>query len=280
MNPMRTLMNRLPPRLRGLIAQFNETDVLSLGAQLSYYLILAFFPFLIFLISLIGYFHLSSDTLMDILTRLLPNATGSSVRDVVGEVTANQSGALLSVGLLGSIWSASGAVNAMIKGLNKAYGEQEQRALWKMRGISLLATLVLAAIIIMVMALLVFGQTIQEELFTRLGVPDHWSRVWSVLQVVAPVVVLFCVFLLLYRMLPDRRLTWPEVMPGSIFASVGWIASSLLFSFYVNNFGNYSRTYGSLGGVIVLLIWLYLSSIILLVGGIVNADMANNKRQA
>ncbi|MBB6633872.1 YihY/virulence factor BrkB family protein [Cohnella thailandensis] len=276
---MNALMNRLPPRVRSLIAKFRETDVVSLGAQLSYYLILAFFPFLIFLISLIGHFRLSSDTLMDILVRLLPNATGSSIRDVVNEVTANQSGALLSFGLLGSIWSASGAVNAMIKGLNKAYGEQEHRAVWRVRGISLLATLVLAAIIIVSMALLVFGETIQQELLTRLGAPEHWSRIWSVLQIVVPVVVLFCVFLLLYRMTPDRRLTWSEVIPGSVFAAIGWIASSLLFSFYVNNFGNYSKTYGSLGGVIVLLIWLYLSSIILLVGGILNAEFANNKQQ-
>ncbi|RUS47605.1 YihY/virulence factor BrkB family protein [Cohnella sp. AR92] len=276
---MKSLLNRLPRRIRSLIEKFRETDVISLGAQLSYYLILSFFPFLIFLFSLIGYFRLSAESLMDILVRLLPSATGSSVRDVVQEVTANQSGALLSFGLVGTIWTASGAINAMIKGLNKAYGEKETRPLWKVRGISMLSTLVLAAIILVSMALLVFGKTIENDLLTRLNAPESWSRVWSILQVCVPVVVLFCVFLLLYRMAPDRRLSWSEVMPGSVFASVGWIVSSLLFSFYVNNFGSFSRTYGSLGGVIVLLIWLYISSIIMLTGGILNAEYANHKRQ-
>lgn len=265
--------------LRNLIARFREDDVPSLGAQLSYYLILSFFPFLIFVLSLLGYARLSQDDLMDMLLKLLPSDTGESVRGIVEEVTSNRSGTLLSFGLLGSIWTASGGVNAMIKGLNKAYDEEENRPFWKVRGLALASTLVLAAVILVSMVLLVFGKTIEEHAFEKLGVPDNWWKTWNVVQFTVPVLALFLVFLLLYRMTPNRRLTWREVMPGSVFASAGWIVSSLLFSFYVNNFGHYSKTYGSVGGIIVLLIWLYITSIIVLLGGELNAALVEKRER-
>lgn len=263
--------------VRTLIMRLSKDDLPSLSAQLSYYLLLAFFPFLIFLFSLMGFANLSEEALINNIVLLLPRDAGESVRTIVREVTANRSGALLSFGLIGSLWTASGGVNALIKGLNKAYEESETRRFWILRIISIAAMFVLALVILISMGLLVFGQTIERKVFPIIGIPDRWSSTWDLLQWIVPLFALFFVFLLLYRIAPNRRLRWRAVLPGSVFATVGWIACSLLFAFYVNNFGNYSRTYGSLGGIIILLIWLYLSSMIVLIGGEINAFLARRK---
>lgn len=262
------------PLVRDLIARLRKHDLPSLSAQLSYYLLLAFFPFLIFLISVIGFLKLSEEALMNNILLLLPRDAGQSILSIVREVTANRSGTLLSFGLVGSVWTASGGINALIKGLNQAYDQPESRRIWLVRLISMAATLVLALVILVSMSLLVFGQAIERHGFPLLGIPESWGRWWNLLQVIVPVLALYSVFLLLYRMTPNRRLAWREAMPGSIFASVGWIVCSLLFAFYVNNFGHFTRTYGSLGGIIILLLWLYLSSMIVLIGGELNAALA------
>jgi membrane protein len=179
--------------------------------------------------------------------------------------------------MIATIWAASNGINAMIKGLNKAYDEEENRPFWKVRGISLLATLFLAVVILMSVFLLIFGKSIGEYLFKWMNYPDGFELIWGILKYAIPLIALMAVFTLLYWITPNRRLTFKEVLPGAIFTTLGWIISSLLFSFYVNQFGNYTKTYGSLGGVIVLLIWLYLSSIIIIFGGEINATLAFSK---
>jgi membrane protein len=260
-----------------LISRFREDDVPSLGAQLTYYLILAFFPFLIFLVSIIGLANISSEDMIREFTRVLPSDSGTTVRSIISEITLSSNGTLLSFGMLATIWAASNGVNAIIKGLNKAYDEVENRSFWKVRGLSVLATFVLALVIIISMLMLVFGKGIGEYLFQWMNYPDGFLFIWSIVKLAIPIVALFVVFMLLYRVTPNRKLTWRGVVPGSIFTTIGWIVSSLLFSFYVNEFGNYTKTYGSLGGIIVLLIWLYLSSIIIILGGEINATLAFGK---
>jgi membrane protein len=179
--------------------------------------------------------------------------------------------------MLATVWAASNGVNAIIKGLNKAYDEEETRPFWKVRGFSVIATLILAVVILVSMLMLVFGRIIGEYLFKWLDYPNAFPWIWSVIKLAIPLVALFGVFLLLYRVLPNRRLSWKDAVPGSLFTTLGWIVSSLLFSVYVNQFGNYAKTYGSLGGIIVLLIWLYWSSIIVLLGGEINATIAFSK---
>ncbi|MBB6729459.1 YihY/virulence factor BrkB family protein [Cohnella zeiphila] len=263
--------------IRSLITRSREDDLPSLAAQLSYHLILAFFPFLIFVFSLIGFFRLSVEDTMNELIRLLPKDVGLLIANNVSEATSDRNGTLLSVGLIGSVWTASGGINALIKGLNKAYGEPETRRYWVVRLVTVAATLALAGVIVLTMGLLVFGQAIEQHGFAYLGVPERWWKTWNVLQITVPVLAMFCVFLLFYRMMPNRRLTWSEAMPGSAFASVGWIAASVLFSFYVNNFGHYAKTYGSLGAIIALLVWLYMSSLTVLLGGELNAALASKR---
>jgi membrane protein len=263
--------------LKCLYIRFREDDVQALGAQLTYYLILSFFPFLIFMVSLLSFIELSGDSVIGELIRLLPSDASDTISGILKEVMNNSSGTLLSFGMIATIWSASNGINAIIKGLNKAYDIEEQRPFWKVRGISLVSTIFLVIVIIIVMVMLIFGKAIGQYLFEWLNYPDGFEWTWGVLKYVLPIAAMIGAFTLLYWIVPSRRLGFKEVLPGAVFATFGWIVTSLLFQFYMNSFGNYSKTYGSLGGMIILLIWLYISSIIIMLGGEINATLASAK---
>ncbi|SDT29031.1 membrane protein [Paenibacillaceae bacterium GAS479] len=258
---------------KNMFSRFQDDEVPALGAQLTYYLLLSFFPFLIFLVSLLGYLNLNGDELINEFILMLPEDGGNTVRTILSEVSVGSSGTLLSIGMIGTIWAASNGINAVIKGINKAYDEEENRPFWKVRGISLLATIVLAIVIILVVVLLIFGRVIGEYMFQKLDYPAGFEPIWTVVSFLLPLAAMILVFTLLYWITPNRKLNFRDVLPGACFATIGWIVTSILFSFYVSQFGNYTKTYGSLGGVIVLLVWLYLSSIIIVLGGEINAAL-------
>lgn len=264
--------------LDDLYCRYEDDEVTALGAQMTYYFILAFFPFLIFLMAMVGYTPLTSEEVLVNIADFVPETSALVIADILREITLQRSDALVPIGMIATFWAASNGITAMIKGLNKAYDEAETRAWWKIRGIALLFTLAVAVVILVSFTLLVFGHLLGERMFALLkwNNPERYEAVWRIVKYAIPGSVMVIVFMFLYRYVPNRRQTFRGVLPGSVFASFGWIATSLVFSFYVNNFNNYSRTYGSIGGIIVLLIWLYLSSILLLVGGEINATLTFN----
>lgn len=160
-----------------------------------------------------------------------------------------------------------------MKALNKAYDKEETRPYWKVKGISVLFTIVLALMILISFVLLIFGRMIGEALYKWTRLPGNFDMIWGIVQYVIPLCTLAFAFALLYLFTPNQRLKFKEVIPGAAFATIGWIVTSMLFSVYVNHFGSYTKTYGSIGGIIVLLTWLYLSSIVLVLGGEINATL-------
>ncbi|MDO3408569.1 YihY/virulence factor BrkB family protein [Saccharibacillus sp. CPCC 101409] len=259
-----------------LFVRIRDDEVTGIGAQLAYYLLLSFFPFLIFLVTLVGYVDLSITEMLRLARQVVPGAAMDMVEGILSEVTKGSS-ALLSIGMIATLWTASRGINAVIKGLNKAYDVEENRKFWQIRLVSLLSTLVLGIVLLVSVILLVFGTWIGDQIDRLLHYPPGFQSVWGPLQYSIPLVVLIAVFTALYWIAPNRQVRIREALPGAIFATVGWLVTSLLFSFYVNNFGNFTKTYGSLGGVIILLTWLYLSSIIIIVGGEVNATLKAGK---
>jgi len=264
--------------LKAFYEQFKDDEVPALGAQITYYLILAFFPFLIFVITLISYTPLASNELLSYLARLLPTDTYTLVLEILAEVSASRSGTLLSIGVLATLWAASNAVMSLIRGLNKAYDQRESRAVWKLRAISLIFMVGLIIAILFSLGLLIFGKMLGSFLFNLLGHNELFATVWNLVRYLIPLAILMLVFAFLYVYSPNQRVRFREVWLGSLLATLGWIIISTAFSYYVNNFGTYSKTYGSLGGIIVLLIWLYWSSIIILIGGEVNAARRNENK--
>jgi membrane protein len=259
--------------LQDLYGRFEDDDVPAMGAQLTYYLILSFFPFLIFVFAVLSYSEITVIDAMSNISRLLPQLSDDTMVDIFSELQKSRSGSILSIGLLATLWSASNGVNAVIKALNKAYDEEENRPFWKIRGISLIFTVALAVMLFLSLILLIFGELIGGNFYKFTQLPGNFEVLWGIAQYAIPLFTMVAAFSLIYKFTPNLRLRFREVLPGAIFATMGWVVTSILFSFYVNNFGNYTKTYGSIGGIIVLLTWLYLSSILIVLGGEINATL-------
>ena len=250
---------------------------------MAYNFLLSFFPFLIFLMTLIGYSGLKSEQvlmlLQDALKDTLPHNTYDLVNNIVAEVVNYKRGSLLSLSILITIWVASSGIGALIKGLNKAYDEAETRNYFKIQIISILCTISLAFIIIITLFLLVFGQLIGAVLASELGLTEVFTFLWDIVRYGIVFFSMIFAFSAIYRYIPCRKLTWSNAAPGACFATAGWIIVSIGFAYYVNNFGSYSKLYGSIGAVIVLLIWLFLESVIMIVGGEINATLVFDRER-
>lgn len=260
--------------LKKLISNVIDDDITALAAQLTYYLLLSFFPFLLLLLSILGYSDLKSTDVLVYLSKVVPKGTFDLINNTVISVFDKTSGNLVSLSIIGVLWTGSSGFRAIIKGLNKAYDEKETRPYWKTLIISILFMLGLVLVIIGAVALVVFGQMIGGIIVTRFNVSSKFILNWDIIRYVVTLVGMVFIFASLYHFTPCRRLTWREVMPGATFSTLGWLLSSLGFAYYVNNFNNYSSVYGGIGGVIVLMLWLYITSIIILLGGELNAMLA------
>ena len=259
------------------IVKVKKDDVFALGAQLAYYLILSFFPFLIFLITLIGFSNLNSMEVIEGLRTLLPSNVFELTSSTIVEVVENQHAGLLGVSIILSLWAASSAFRAVIKGINKAYNVRENRSFIKIAIIAMISIVALTFIIIITLAMLVFGNLIGDLLKTYLPFDFIINKLWDMLRYAVVITSMIFIFAIIYRYAPATRISWRQVFPGAIVTTIGWIISSLGFSYYVNNFNNYSRLYGGLGAVFVLMTWLYITSIIFILGGEINSVLVIRK---
>jgi membrane protein len=261
-------------QLKELGARVIDDDITALAAQVAYYLILSFFPFLLLLLSILGYSDLKSNDVLVYLSQIMPKSTFDLIYTTVIDVFDKSSGNLLSLSILGLLWTGSSGFRAIIKGLNKAYDEKETRAYWRTLLISILFMVGLALVIVAAVALVVFGQMIGGLLVVKFNVSSKFILNFDIVRYLVTLFGMAFIFAALYHFTPCRRLTWKEVIPGAIFSTLGWLFSSLGFAYYVNNFNNYSSVYGGIGAVIVLMLWLYITSIIILLGGEINALLA------
>ncbi|QGU95863.1 YihY family inner membrane protein [Clostridium bovifaecis] len=254
-----------------LIHKLIKDDIFALGSQLAYSLLLSFFPFLIFLFTIAGYSSVKSQDVLISLKTLLPSNAYSLIYATVIEIFDFKKGNLLSFSFIVTIWVASNGFNAVIKALNKAYDEEECRPFWKLQFIAILCTFALTFLIILSLFILVLGNIIGYKLGSWLSLPPNFHFVWDFLRYLLTLILMTFIFALLYKLTPCRRLELWEVLPGAVFTTIGWVLASMGFTFYVDNFANYSRLYGSIGAVIVLMIWLFLTSVIILIGGEINS---------
>lgn len=262
-----------------LVARIQRDEIPSLSAELAYYFLLSMFPFLIFLITLIGFLPLQVPDLLQMIDEFAPEQTMSIIESNLTTVVGQQNGELLSIGLIATVWSASNGINAIVRAFNRAYQVEENRPFIVARGMAILLTFAMIFIIIVALLLPVFGQMIGVYLFSTFGLSDTFLAIWAASRWIISSLILFIVFMALYYFAPNKRLLARNVAKGAAFATIGWMGASLAFSYYVNNFSNYTATYGSLGGIIVLLIWLYLSGMIIVIGGEVNAMFYERRKR-
>ena len=256
---------------RQLARHYRDDDLAAMSAQISYYLILAFFPFLFFLINLLSFTPLPNRLLIANFNAILPQETTLLVKMMLTETVQAKSGAMLVLSMLASLWAASRGMSAIIRGLNHSYGVKESRRFVRLNMVALLSTVGLSVMVLISFIMIVLGRIIGSSIFGYMGAKSLFYSIWSFLRYGITFGLLLTTFYLIYRYLPNRKLTGNHVLAGTIFTTVGWIGASLLFSFYVNNFGSYATVYGSLGGMFALIFWLYISTLIFLLGGAINA---------
>ncbi|WP_374965235.1 YihY/virulence factor BrkB family protein [Lysinibacillus sp. RS5] len=266
--------------MQDLILRLQRVEVSALAAQLAYFFLLSFFPLLIVLVTLLPYLNFDTTQVYAFLVNVMPDEVYRLIEDTLNEILTIRNSSLLSIGVLGTIWSASKGVNALIRALNKAY-DTETRGSIIDRGLSLVFTIAFVIVIAVALLLPVFGQQIGHFLFSIVGIEEQFEIIWERLRWSMPLLLIFIVLMGIYWVVPNTspRLKLIGVWPGALFSTLAWLAVTYVFSFYISNFANYSATYGSIGGVIILMLWLYFTGIILIFGGILNATMQKKALQ-
>lgn len=257
--------------LRDFIERIIHADVTGSAAQLAFFFLLSLFPLLIILMTLLSYIQIDQEELLSFIRTFAPGDTMHLIETNLVDVMSKRSGTLLSIGIIATLWSASNGMNAIVRALNKAYDVKENRPFLIARGMAIVLTFLMVFVFIAALLLQVFGHQIGEFLLSFLHVPDQFLHLWTTLRWLGSSLIPFIIFMALYWITPNKKLSLVSAVPGAIFATVGWATTSLAFSYYVSNFGNYSATYGSIGAIIILMIWFYLSGFIIIIGGELNA---------
>lgn len=255
------------------MALYDKHRVSSLAAEIAYYLLLAIFPFIIFVISLIGYVGRTSflsPTSLSQLQELFPAPVYSFLHSFLDTIVSSKSLTLLSFSMLGIIWSASSGFSVLLNGLLRIHGRIQRLNLLQMRGLGLLMTIFLVLALVVSMVLVTFGGLLLDQLAALTGLPVLAGPMLAATRYLAAFVFLSLFFALLYFLVARRPVRFRQVLPGAIFTSSAWLLLSQGFSWYIAAFGRYTVIYGSLAGMIILMLWFYFCSMVMLTGGIIN----------
>ncbi len=261
---------------RQVWTNFGEDELSVRSAALAYYFVLAVFPAMLFLLALLGLFatagtHLR-DSLYNALGQVLPGSAFDLVQGTLSEVTRSKGAGKAIFGILAALWSASAGVNAIIESLNIAYQVKESRPWWKRKALALGLTVALAGLVLTASALTLYGNSAADSVATHWSLGTPLVVLWKILQWPIVLGFMFVAFATTYYFAPNiEKPEWNWVTPGSAFGLILWLASSLGFKIYLHYFDSYSKTYGSVGAVIILLLWLFITGLSIMLGGIVNS---------
>ncbi len=263
---------------RNALQGFGQHNMTTYAAALAYQVLFSLFPFILFLVALLGFLGIPEffSWLQGQATSLLPTQAAEQVNAVIGQLRQPQGG-LLSFGIVLALWSASGGVRAVMGAMNAAYGVREGRPAWKLYLLSLLYTLGLALLLIAAAALMIVGPQAVAWLDARIGLGGVVVTLWNLLRWPLIIVLLTLSIALIYYLTPDVEQRFRLITPGTLLAVLVWLAASFGFGYYVQNFADYNATYGSLGAIIILLFYFYLSAAILLFGAELNATLEHRR---
>jgi membrane protein len=256
----------------------DEEDIVSNAAQVAFYFTFALFPLLLFLISLFALILTSADDLRAELfmymKQVMPVSAYDLVFKTIGEITENSSGGKLTVGIIAALWAASAGIDNIRIALNGVYNLTETRPWWKTKLLSLLLTLGLAVLVTIALGVVFYGGKFISLILGTLNFSISSPFFLGFLQVITVLAVLITIFAIIYNAIPDHtKHKWVWVTPGAIVGIVLWLLLSYGFRLYLGYFNSYDKTYGSLGAVIILMLWLYLTALVILIGGTINATL-------
>jgi membrane protein len=253
-----------------------DADILSRAAQVAFYFSFALFPLLYFLVSLFGLVLDSSEGLrvemFSYLQRVMPRAVYELVSKTVAEIMANSTGGKLTLGLIITLWTASSGVDAVRTALNDIYKLKETRYWWRTRAQSIVLTVIVAILTGIILAIVFYGWQLIGVMAIELGTGGTSPLVLVVIQWLSTFIVMLLACEVIYNLLPDfKEFTWIWITPGSLVAIFLWIVLTNIFRFYLGYFDTYDKAYGSLGAMMILMLWLYLTALALMIGGAINA---------
>ena len=256
------------------IKKFSADDMLVYASALSYQLFFSLFPFVIFLLALLGVLNLTSffDWLIKQSQTVLPGQASGMVSNIVSQIRGQAASGALSLGAIIALWSASSVVRMTMHALNVAY-DVEDRAVWKTFPLSVVYTVFLAVLIIAAAVMMLIGPQLASWIAQQVGLGPVFATVWSWARIPVAVVLLMLVAAFVYYLFPNTRQPFRVVTPGAVLAVIVWVVASLGFSWYVANFASYNATYGALAAVIVLLFYFFISAAILLYGAELNSQV-------
>lgn len=265
--------------IKDLVREIIDDDLYSLSAAMTYKLLLSIFPALIFLITLVGFFSIDSDTVLSSAKSVLPDAIFETISGFIYQIINTRNPGVLSISLAVALFSTTSGIVGLIHGLNKAYNTKEKRNFIQLRLVSFFLLIIFLLSIISSLALLVFGTTLLNTLVHYNILPASLSGVFNLLKNLIIVIILMLDLLAIYKFSVPNKAPLKSLLPGSITAGIAWFLFSLAFNVYINNFSNYSKIYGSIAGVFILILWINIISYIILIGGEINALMYRKHKE-
>ena len=257
-----------------------EGAITTRASSLAFNFFLAFFPAVIFLFTLIPYIPIDGfqETLMELLASVLPESTNKIAFKTIDDIVNNPRGGLLSVGFVLALYFSTNGVSALIEAFNSSFHIRESRSFLYQKYISLVLTLILSIMLIFTISSLIFGKSYLDSLLTDGTISTEYLYLFSFLRWFIMSSFLFLGISILFYLAPNLKIKWKLFSPGSIFASLFIIITSIIFSYYINNFAQYNQIYGSIGTLIIILLWMYFNSIILLTGFEIDASIMASKK--
>jgi membrane protein len=258
--------------------EIEEDEVLTRSAALAFYFVAALVPMLFFVVAMLGFFAQSHDlesNLFNYAGRFMPPDAFTLLQKTLKEISTSATGWKLALGLVLALWSGSGGLSSVMDALNRCYHVKDARPYWKQKLISIVLTIGVAALTVVALIIVLYGGDIAQFVGNHTGLSSVTVMAWRVVQ--WPVAVFFVVlaFALMYYWGPDTEQQWTWITPGSLVGVLLWIGASVAFRIYLHFFNSYSKTYGSLGAVIILLYWLFITGLAILIGGEINSEIEN-----
>jgi membrane protein len=257
-------------------------DAMGMAAQIAFYMMLGLFPFMIFLLSMLSTFPLGEELqprMLESLSDQMPPEAAQYVTDTVLNLLPHYPEGLLGIGLLASLWGASMAVGALITTINRAYNIRPRRNIVTQKLLSIILTLLLSGLWLMAMTIILVGPDLTQDMFEFMGIASETNTFWTSIRLPMAFVLNMVALATLYYFAPEARQRVLSIMPGALTATILWLLASSAFRIFLRNFGTYNKTYGSLAALIILMVWLWISGFVFLLGAEINSLMKRDDEE-
>lgn len=263
-------MNQMIRLIKEFMERIKEDHVSAYAAQAAFFLILSAFPFAILILTFTRFLPVTQSDFMLVIQELLPDEMEKWVMEILQELMDNSGNTLMSFSIIIALWSAARGILSISNGLNSVFRTEESRNYFLLRSIATLHTLIVAVALVILLVVFVFGNSLYQVVLNRFSFLNNIVTLILSVRVAVGFVLLFFMFITMYKGLPNHKLSLKQATPGALFSALSWMIVSFGFSVYVNHFSNYSKIYGSLAGIAIAMVWVYMMMNLVLWGGELN----------